>query len=91
MQFLQSRFARSDLPMSNAARKQLGLESEQLRNKHKNEHLPSNDLHICQDVMFQDATSKQWFPAAITILCSQPKSYNITTREVSLIGRLKLT
>ena len=30
-------FLRSDLSMSNAARKQLGLDSELLRNKHKNE------------------------------------------------------
>ena len=58
MQIFQSSSARSDLPMSNAARRQLGLESEQLRNKHKNEHLPLHDLHIGQDVMFQDATSK---------------------------------
>ena len=32
MQILKSRSARSDLPMSNAARKQLGLDSEDLRN-----------------------------------------------------------
>ena len=67
--------------MSNTARRQPGLESEQLRNKHKNEHLPSHNLHIGQDVMFQVSTSKQWFPATITSVCSQPRSYNITTRE----------
>ena len=71
MQILLSRTAGSDLPMSNAARKQLGLDSVWLRNKHKNEHLPSHDLHLGQDVMFQDATSKWWFPATITNLCSQ--------------------
>ena len=81
IQILQSRSARSDLPVSNATRRQLGLEAEQLRNKHKNEHLPLHDLNIGQDVMFQDATSKQWFPATITSLCSQPRSYKITTRE----------
>ena len=31
--------------------------------------------------MFQDTTSKQWFPAAITSLCSEPRSYKITTKE----------
>ena len=31
--------------------------------------------------MFQDATSKQWYPATITSLCAEPRSYNITTRE----------
>ena len=53
MQILQSRTARLNLPMSNAARNQLGLGSELLRNKHKNEHLPSYVLQLGQDVMFQ--------------------------------------
>ena len=34
-----------------------------------------------QNVMFQDATGKQWFLATITSLCSQPRSYKITTKE----------
>ena len=67
--------------MSNAARKQLGLDPELLSNKHENEHLPSHVLHLGQDVMFQDTTSRQWFPATITSLCSQPRSYKITARE----------
>ena len=68
MQILQNRCARSDLPMSNAARQQLGLQPEKLRTVHKNEHLPSHDLHIGQDVMFQDVASKWWYPATITSL-----------------------
>ena len=67
--------------MSNAARKQLGLQPEKLRTVYKNEHLPSHDLHIGQNVMYQDATSKQWYPATITSLCVQPRSYTISTRE----------
>ena len=31
--------------------------------------------------MFQDVTSKWWYPATITCLCVQPRSYNITTRD----------
>ena len=58
MQILQSRSARSDLLMSNASRQQLGLQPEKLRNVKKNEHLPSYDLHIGQDVMYQNATCK---------------------------------
>ena len=81
MQILLSRSARSDLPMANMTRKQLGLDPEQLRNKHKNEHLPSYDLPLGQDVMFQDTTSKQWFPATITSLCSEPRRFSFTTRE----------
>ena len=81
MHILQSRCTRSDLPMSNTARQQLGLQPEKLRTVYKNEHLASHDLHIGQDVMYQDVTSKWWYPATITSLCEQPRSYNITTRE----------
>ena len=66
IQILQSRCARSDLPTSNAARKQLGLQSEKLRTVYKNENLSSHDLHIGQDIMYQDATSKWQYPTAIT-------------------------
>ena len=81
MQILTSRSARSDLPISNAARKQLGIDLENLRTKYKNEHLPSHDLYIDQTVMYQDSTSKCWFPATITKLCKEPRSYIITTKE----------
>ena len=67
--------------LSNAARQQLCLQPEKLRTVYKYEHLPSHDLHIGQDIMYQDATSKWWYPATITSLCVQPRSYNITTRE----------
>ena len=39
MQVLQNRSARSDFPISNAARHCFGLNPEQLRSKYKNEHL----------------------------------------------------
>ena len=81
MQILQSRWARSDLPMSNTARHQLGLQPEKLKTVYKKEHLPSHDLHIGQDVMYQDVANKQWYTATITRLCVQPRSYNITTRD----------
>ena len=44
-------------------------------------HLPSHDLHMGQAVMLQDSTSKQWFSAIITSLCSEPRSYKIPTKE----------
>ena len=31
--------------------------------------------------MYQDSRSKQWFPATVTKLCKEPRSYIITTRE----------
>ena len=81
MQILQSRSARFYLHMPNTARQQLGLQSEKLRDVNNNEHLPSHDLHIGQEVMYQDTTSKQWYPATITSLYVQSRCYNITTRE----------
>ena len=87
MQILQSRSARSDLPISHADRQQLCLQSEDLTKADKHEHLPMHDYYIGQDVMFQDVTSKWWYPATITSLCPEPRSYNITTREGINYGR----
>ena len=81
MQILTSRSARSDLPMSNAARKQKGLDCKQLRTKYKNEQLPLHDLHLDQAVMYQDPSDKRWYPATITRLCQEPRSYLITTKQ----------
>ena len=81
MQILQNRTARSQLPMPNCARRQLGLEAEKLRIKTKNENLPSHDLHLGQDIMMQDPTSKWWSPAVITRLFKEPRSYQVTTRD----------
>ena len=81
MQILQNRVARSQIPMSNSARRQLGLEAEKLRTKTKNENLPLHDLHLGQHIMMQDPASKQWSPAVITILCKEPRSYQVTTSD----------
>ena len=67
--------------MSNAARKQHGLGPEKLRVKCKNEWLPTHDLHIGQSVMYQDPVTKRWYPATITSLCQEPRSYKIRTRD----------
>ena len=67
--------------MSHAAKRQLGLNSDQLRVKNKNAPLPSHDLGVGQDVMFQDSISKRWFPATITSLCEEPRSYKIATKD----------
>ena len=81
MQMLQSRTVRSQLPMPNTARQQLGLQTEKLRIKMKNENLPSHDLCLGQNIMMQDPTSKRWFPAVITRLCKKPRSYQVTTKD----------
>ena len=81
MQILQGRNARSDLPMSNVARKQLGIQPEVVRNSSKHAALPTHDLHVGQHVLFQDSRSKHWYPAVIESLCPEPRSYKITTRD----------
>ena len=80
MQILHSWTARSQLPMYNAARKQ-GLGPEQLRVKSKNEQLPTHDLYIGQCVMYQNPLTKRWYPATITSLCQECRSYKIRTRD----------
>ena len=67
MQMLQQRSARLQLPMSNAARRQLGIAVEQL-STNKNQHLPSHDFHIGQEVICQSPITKRWFPAKIKAL-----------------------
>ena len=81
MQILTSRSARSNLPMSNAARKQKGLDCKHLRTQCKNEQAPSHDLHLDQVVMYQDPNDKRWYPTTITRLCQEPRSYLITTKQ----------
>ena len=81
MQILQGRNARPDLSMSNAARKQLGIQPEVIRNIDKHPVLPSHDLHIGQQVMYQGSTRKCWYPAVIDSLCPEPRSHKITTRD----------
>ena len=81
MQILSSRAVRSSLPLSNAVKKQMGIQSEELRCGHKNQHLPTHDLSLKQTVMYQEQVSKNWYPAKITRLCDEPRSYIITTEE----------
>ena len=58
MQMLQQRSARLQLPMLNAARRRLGVVAEQ-QPTNKNQHLPSHDFHIRQDVMCQSPITRR--------------------------------
>ena len=40
-----------------------------------------HDLHLQQAVMYQDPASKRWYPATITKLCQEPRSYIVTTKQ----------
>ena len=52
VQILKGRSVRSDLPVSNAVRKQLGIQPEVIRSIDKYEQLSTHYLHVGQDVMF---------------------------------------
>ena len=74
MQMLLNRTTRSDLPLSTVARLQMGLcinhpTNEQMK---KNHYLLTHDLCINQAVMYQDATTKKWYPATIVSRCEEP-------------------
>ena len=66
--------------MSNAAGPQQGLGSEQLR-ENKNKHLPTHDFHIGQSARYLNPMSRRWYPATITSLCQEPRSYKIRTDD----------
>ena len=68
MQILTSRSARLSLSMSNTARQQKHLECKDLRTQCKNEHLPTHDFHIGQNVMYLNPVNRRWYPATITSL-----------------------
>ena len=48
MQIISGRTTWSSLPLSNTAKKQMGLHSEEVRMTQKNEHLPTHDLCLDQ-------------------------------------------
>ena len=81
IQILSNRATRSTLPLSNAAKHKMGLYSKHFRMNKKNQHLPTHDLCLDQAVMYQDATTKKWYPAKITKLCDEPRSYIISTED----------
>ena len=82
MQILQGSSARSNLPMSYAAKVKYGLASgkslpppEQKQNK--NERAPTHDYHLHQDVTYLDPISHKWFPAKM----DAKRSYLIKTSD----------
>ena len=81
MQILSNRITRSTLPLSNAAKHQMGLLNDHLRINQKNQHLPTHDLCLDQAVMYQDMTTKKQYPAKITKWCDEPRSYIISPKD----------
>ena len=59
----------------------MGIQSEEMRCRQKNQHLPTHGLSLNHTDMYQEPVSKKWYPAKITRLCDVPRSYIITTEE----------
>ena len=68
----------------------MGIQDEELRTGYKNQHLPTHDLCLKQAVMYQEPTSKKWYPATITKLCEEPRSYIITTADGTQYRRMQM-
>ena len=81
MQMLSNRITRSNLPLSTAVKLQMGLCNDHLTTDQKNHHLLMHDLCINQTVMYQDATTKKWYPGTIIKRCEEPRNYIISTEE----------
>ena len=90
MQILSSRSTRLTLPLSNAQKRQMGIQDEELKTGYKSQHLPTHDLCLKQTVMYQELTSKKWYPATITKLCKEPRSYIITTADGTQHRRMQM-
>ena len=84
MQILQSWTARTLLAMSNVARAQQGLGSEQLTVNSKSEHLPIHDFHIGQSVMYLNpVNSKMVFkPQSL----AYAKNLDVTRSEQMMVS-----
>ena len=79
MQILQQSSVRLQLSMSNTVRRRLCIVAEQ--QPRKNQHLPSHEFHIGQDVRCHSPITRRWFPVKIKALCPEPRSYQIETPE----------
>ena len=81
VQMLSNRITRSNLPLSNAAKLQMGLCINHPTTDQKDQHLPMHDLCINQTVMYQDTTTNKWYPVTIVKWCEEPRSYIISTED----------
>ena len=68
----------------------MGIQDEESRTGYKNQHLPTDDLCLKQTVMYQELTSKKWYPTPITKLYEEPRSYIITTVDGTRYRRMQM-
>ena len=77
------------LAMSNATRKQLGIQPEIIKNIDNHDLSPNHDLYVGQHVMYQDSAIKWWYPAVIESLCPETRSCKIKTNDGALYRKMQ--
>ena len=80
MQMLQQRSARSQLPMSNVARRRLGIVAEQPPRKKISIYCCMTSTLVKMSCV-RVPSPKKWFPVKIKELCPEPRSYQVETLE----------
>ena len=87
MQILQGRQARTDLPLSHAAKLQMGINhapqptAEILCVKNRSLSTPTHDIPNGQNVMYRESNDKQWYPATVIQQLPEKRSYLIKTND----------
>ena len=87
MQILLDRQAHTDLPLSHAAKVQMGINhapwptAEILCVKDKLLSSPTHDIPIGQNVMYREPNDKRWYPATVMQQLPEKRSYLIRTKD----------
>ena len=87
MQILPGRQACTDLPLSHAAKVQIGINhapqptAEILHVKDKLLSLPTHDIHIGQNIMYREPNDNRWYPATVIQQLPEKRSYLIRTKD----------
>ena len=87
MQNLQGTQACTDLPLSHAAKVQMGINhapwptAEILHVKDKLLSSPTHDIPIGQNVMYKEPNDKRWYPATVIQQLPEKRSYFIRTKD----------
>ena len=87
IQILQCRQAHTDLPLSHAAKVQMGINhapqptAEILHVKDKLLSSPTHDISIGQNVMHREPNDKRWYPATVIQQLPEKRSYFIRMKD----------
>ena len=87
MHILQGRYAHTDLPLSHAAKVQMGINhapwptAEILHVKDKLLSWPTHDILIGHNIMYREPNDKRWYPAIVIQQLLEKRWYLIRTKD----------